>query len=94
MMDYFVTNPDAKIRFYALDMVLNIHSEASYLSESKGRSQAAGHFFIGWIPKNGEPIHLNGAFFTLCFILKFVATSAAEAELGVLFINMREGRIF
>ena len=40
------------------------------------------------------PIRLNGAFFTLSAILKFVAASAAEAELGALFINMRKGRIF
>ena len=29
----------------------------------------------------------------LCTILKFVALSAAEAELGALFINLEEARI-
>ena len=33
LLDYLVTNPDATIRYYASDMVLNIHSDASYLSE-------------------------------------------------------------
>ena len=94
MLDYLAMHPDATVRFYASDMILNIHSDASYLSEPGGKSRAAGHFFLGWIPHDGEPIRLNGAFFTLCTILKFVAASAAEAELGALFLNMREGRVF
>ena len=94
MLDYLATHQDATMRFYASDMILNIHSDASYLSEPQGKSRAAGHFFLGWTPRDGEPIRLNGSFFTLCSILKFVAASAAEAELGALFLNMREGRIF
>jgi hypothetical protein len=45
-------------------------------------------------PKDGDPIRLNGAFFTLCAILCFVAASAAEAKLGALFLNCKEGMIF
>ena len=39
--------------------------------------------------KDGEPITLNGAIFTLRTILKFVASPAAEAELGALFMNLK-----
>ena len=46
------------------------------------------------MPREGEPIRLNGAIHVNCAILKFVAASAAEAELGALFLDMREGRIF
>jgi len=46
---------------------------------------------MGWTPKDGDPIKLNGAFFTLCAILRFVVASAAEAELGALFLNCKEG---
>jgi hypothetical protein len=49
---------------------------------------------MGWSPKEGNPIKLNGAFFTLCAILQFVVTSAVEAELGALFLNCKEGIIF
>jgi hypothetical protein len=49
---------------------------------------------MGWSPKDGDPIKLNGAFFTLCTILRFVVASAAEAELGALFLNFKEGIIF
>ena len=93
LLDYMASNPDATMRFRASDMILNIHSDASYLSVRSGRSRACGHFFLGWMPKDGEAIRLNGAIFTLCTILKFVAASAAEAELGALFMCVQEGRI-
>jgi hypothetical protein len=32
MVDYLATHPDATIRYHASDMILNIHSDASYLS--------------------------------------------------------------
>eukprot|EP00957_Ditylum_brightwellii_P076663 5827313-Ditylum_brightwellii.AAC.1 len=35
LSDYAATNPDAKIRFRQSDMILCIHSDASYLSEKK-----------------------------------------------------------
>ena len=94
ILDYLATHPDAKVRFRASDMILNIHSDASYLTEPKSRSRASGHFFLGWLPIDGEPIKLNGAFHTLCSILRFVVSSAAEAELGALFLNCQEGMIF
>jgi hypothetical protein len=34
MLDYFATHPDAAIRYHASDMILHIHSDASYLSVS------------------------------------------------------------
>ena len=74
-------------------MVLNIHSDASYASEIGAKSRAAGHYFLGWKPRDNAPIRLNGAIYTLCNIMKFVASSAAEAELGALFMNSKEGRI-
>jgi hypothetical protein len=75
-------------------MIMNVHSDASYLSEADACSRACGNFFIGWEAKDGNPIRLNGAFFTLCAILHFVVTSAAKAELGTLFLNCKEGMIF
>ena len=92
-MDYMWTHPDAKIRYYASDMVLNVHSDASYLSAADAKSRAAGFFFLGSIPINNKPIKLNGAIHVLCTILKFVAASAAEAELGALFLNAKEAKV-
>ena len=94
MLDYSATHPDARMRFYASNMILNIHLDALYMSERGARSRAACHFFLGLPPHDGEPIRLNGAFFTLCAIMNFVAVTAAEAELGALFLNISKGRIF
>ncbi len=87
LLDYLATHPNATIRFRASDMVLNVHLDASYLSETNAHSRACGHFFMGWSPKDGDPIKQNGAFFTLCTILRFVVALAAKAELGALFMN-------
>jgi hypothetical protein len=64
-MDYMWTHLDAKIRYYASDMVLNVHSDASYLSAADAKSRAAGFFFLGSIPINSKPIKLNGAIHVL-----------------------------
>jgi hypothetical protein len=94
LLDYLATHPDVTIRFQASNMVLNIHLDASYLSETNAHSHACGNFFMGWSPKDGYPIKLNGAFFTLCTILRFVVALAAEAELGALFMHCKESIIF
>ena len=93
LLDYMATNPRAKIRFRASDMILNIHSDASYLTAARARSQAGGYFFLGSLPRDGEPIFLNGNIMITCAILKLVAASAAEAELGALFLNAREVKV-
>ncbi len=49
---------------------------------------------MGSLPKDGDPIKLNGVLHMLCSILRFVVESAAEAELGALFLNCQEGMIF
>eukprot|EP00804_Cyclotella_cryptica_P030451 CCRYP_008524-RA/>CCRYP_008524-RA protein AED:0.26 eAED:0.26 QI:0/0/0/1/1/1/2/0/901 len=92
-LDYCATHPNATVCFRASDMVLNIHSDASYLNAPATRSRIGGHFFLGWIPRDHLPIKLNGAIHVISTILKFVAASAAEAELGALFVNAKEGRI-
>ena len=92
-VDYMACNPRAVIRFYASDMILNCHSDASYLTAPNARSRAGGHFSLGSIPRDGSPIFLNGAILTQCTILKCFAASAAEAELGTLFLNAMEANI-
>ncbi len=94
LLNYLATNQDAKVRFCASDMVMNIHSDASYLSETNSQSRSCGDFFMRWMPQNGKPIQLNGAFYVSTSILRFVVASAAEAELGTLFYNCQDGIIF
>ena len=82
-LDYMWTHPDEEIQFQVLDMVLNVHLDASHLSSP-----------IGSVPKDNQPILLHGEFYVLCTILKLVAASAAEAELVALFLNAKNTRIF
>jgi hypothetical protein len=87
------THPDAIIQYRASDMILNVHSDASYLSAPKARSRARGYFFLGSLQHNGDPIRINGAIHIMCTILTLIAASAAEAELGALFLNAQEAKI-
>ena len=86
-LDYAATHPDTTITYRASDMVLAAHSNASYLSESKARSRAGGHFFVS--ADNTVPAN-NGTVIKVSQIIKAVMSSATEAELGALFINCRE----
>ena len=52
LLDHAATHPDAKIRYKASDMILQIHKDAYYLSEAKALSRAVGHYFLGWMPQN------------------------------------------
>ena len=68
-------------------MKLTVHSNASYLSKPKARSQAGGHFFLSsdsTIPQN------NGAVLNIAHIIKHVMPSEIEAELATLYIMARD----
>jgi hypothetical protein len=45
LLDYLATHPDGTIRYHASDMILHIHSNASYLSVSNARSRPEDLFF-------------------------------------------------
>jgi hypothetical protein len=45
LLDYLATYPDTTIRHHASDMILHIHSDASYLSVSNAISRLGGMFF-------------------------------------------------
>jgi hypothetical protein len=47
MLDYCATHPNTTIHFRASDMILNIHSDASYLNAPQSHSRVSGHFFLG-----------------------------------------------
>ena len=37
LLNYLATHPAAKLQYRVSDMILNIHSDASYLSETRGQ---------------------------------------------------------
>jgi hypothetical protein len=95
LLNYAATHPDATIRYKASDMILYDHSDASYLSEPKARSRAGGHFFLSQKPSDPtkaptQQPPLNGPIHTVCQILRNVMASAAESEVGALFLNAQD----
>ena len=86
-LDYAASQDYAVVSYHASDMVMAVHSDASYLSESKARSIAGGHFFMA---NDHEFPSNNGAVHTVAQIIRNVMTSACEAEIGAMFVNARE----
>jgi hypothetical protein len=89
LLDYLATHPDAAIRYHASDMILHIHSGASYLSVSNARSCLGGLFFLG--NKSPEQETLNGSILNIAAVIKNVVASAAESEVGACFHNAQSG---
>jgi hypothetical protein len=46
LSDYLSDHTDAQIQFYASSMIMNIHSDASYLSEANAQSRLCEHLFL------------------------------------------------
>jgi hypothetical protein len=91
-LDYLASHPDAKIRFHASDMILHIHSDASYLSVSKARIHLGGLFYLGYNPPNQNK--LNGSILNVASVIKNVVASAAESEVGACFQNAQTAAPF
>jgi hypothetical protein len=75
-LDYAATQEPAVTTYHASDMVLAIHSDAGYLNEEGARIKQEGN---------------NSAIYNKASIIKAVMSSAAEAEIGALYINARKG---
>ncbi len=87
LLDYLATQEDAVLSYHASDMVLAVHSNASYLSKPKACSRAGGHFVLSsntTVPPN------NWAVLNIAHIIKNVTSSATKAELAGLYIMARE----
>eukprot|EP00804_Cyclotella_cryptica_P024841 CCRYP_001785-RA/>CCRYP_001785-RA protein AED:0.34 eAED:0.34 QI:0/0/0/1/0/0/2/0/376 len=57
-LDYAMTHPDAMITYHASNMILAVHSDTSYLSETKARS-GRGHFFLSEDNPSPQQRHLK-----------------------------------
>jgi hypothetical protein len=91
VLNYCNTHPETKIRYHASDVILHIHRDASYLSENEAKSRAGGFFYMGSDTKTNKLT--NGAILIISTVLKHVMSLAAEAEIGAVFINAKEGAV-
>ena len=87
LLDYCATQDEPVMTYHASKMILAVHSDAGYCNETNSRSRAGGHFFLSDDVDNPPN---NGAILTIATIIKAVMSSAAEAELGALFLNAKE----
>jgi hypothetical protein len=78
LLNYCNTHPETQIRYHASKIILRIHSDTSYLSEKEARSIAGGFFYMGSSTSTEK---------------KLLMSSAAEAEIGAVFINAKEGAV-
>ena len=90
LLDYIASHKDAKIRFYASDMILHVETDAAYLVLPNAKSRIAGYYFLSNqpLPSPARPDPKpNGPILIECKTLRHVVASAAEAECGGLFHN-------
>jgi hypothetical protein len=92
LLNYCNTRPETKIRYHVSNMIQYIHSDASYLSERETKSRAGGFFYMGNSTNKANKL-TNGAILMISIVLKHVMSSAAEEEIGAVFINAKEGAV-
>jgi hypothetical protein len=93
LLDYVETHPDAVLRYSRSGMILIIHSDASYLTATKGRSRFGGHFFLGNKPSAASLQMHNGVLLANVGILNKAMASSAEAETVGVYKNARLGTV-
>jgi hypothetical protein len=83
LLDYVATHPNAILSYTKSNMILSVHSGASYLSKPKAQSRT-------FLSNGTDDAPSNGAILNTSQIIKSVMSLAAEAELGALFLNMHK----
>ena len=76
LLHHLAPQEDVALSYHTSNMVLAVHSNASYLSKPKAQSLVGGHFFLSsdtTVPLN------NGAVLNIAHIIKNVMSSATEA---------------
>jgi hypothetical protein len=90
LLNYCAMNPNATFQYVVSDMVLHIHSDASYLLEPNTRSRIGRHFFLCSAMIRTDHIHI-GPILTISTVYKNVMSSVIEAEVAGTFVNAKEG---
>ena len=95
LLNYYATYPNAMICYTSSDMIIHIHSDASYLSEPQARSRAGGHYFLGdERPNMSNPPTtrpwINNPIHSISRIMSNIMGSDTEIEIGAAHINGQE----
>ena len=87
LLGYCATYPDNGMFYRSSNMVLAAHSDAGVANKTKSRSRAGAHIFLS---ENDSIPRWNGPVLTIIQIMKYVVSSAAEAEMTALFLTSKE----
>ena len=75
------------------DMIIEIHSDASYLSNTKAHSQADRNLFLTTKNKKFKPMMNNGVVHVVSPIIHIVISSASKAKIAAMYPNEKYGVI-
>lgn len=85
-LNYAASNPNGSIVYRKIEMIIQAHADASYLTLPEASSRAGGYIFLG--NKDRKPF--NGPILVLANIIMNVMGSAAEAEVAALYMIAQE----
>ena len=87
LLDYIATHPHGSLKFIVSNMILAVHTDASYFSEPNSKSHATGHFFF---THHKNPNTTNAPIITLSTIIWHTIASASDAKLIALFYSCKQ----
>ena len=87
LINYIATYPADQILYRSNDMLLCAHFDSGFHNKSKGRIRTGDNIFLS---ENDPMPWWNGPVLTLSHMIKFVMSTASEAEVGVLFVTAQE----
>ena len=87
LLDYCAIYPDDVILYQSRDMILAGQYDAGFNNETRARSTAGAHIFLS---ENEAILSWNGTVITMAQLMKYVVSSAAEAETTALFLTAKE----
>jgi hypothetical protein len=88
LLNYCKTHPETKIQYHASDMIVHIHSDASYLSESEAKSRDGGFFYIENTKKRTKTSQTEQFWSSAKY-----SNTSCHPEIGAVFINAKEGAV-
>ena len=87
LLYYCATYPDDFILYRSSDLILTGHSDAGFNNETRALSRAGAHIYFS---ENESIPHWNEHILTIAQIIKYVVSSATEAEMTALFLMAKE----
>ena len=86
LLDHLETYPNDGIIYWTSDIILEDHSDDGFKNYPKARRCAGSQIFLS---EEKPTTKWNRSVLTIAQIIKFVMSSAAEDELGVLYITAK-----